>query len=304
MYATSNMSTIEKATDLLPFLFMGCWNKKGEPSASVARAITENPITTLVLGGDNIYPEKQQNGNDPTKFTKVYSLETLTEGIHMLHGKTIYTALGNHNVVDAILPTQLGLKEWTIPNRYYSVNFRDLTLVVIDSNLVTTDEYGSMKDWLSGIIAILKEAGKRYYYVQHDPFLSFKKNKTTALRKFSELLAILAEHPPVAVLCADTHNYQSGTLQIGAARIRQYVVGTGGAVPDYVAQDKGSAHTAEDVTYTMDDYITGYGYLEITPATTHFIKVEDWRSYEGKGGGKRRTKTYKKRTRSRRRHYL
>jgi len=296
------MTTIERATDLLPFLFMGCWNKKGEPRASVATAIRANPINTLVLGGDNIYPEKIQNANTKV-ITKVYSPETLMEGIRMLHGKTIYTALGNHNVGDAILPIQRSLNVWTMPDRYYSVNFRDLSLVVIDSNLIITDKYGAMKEWLSETIARLKEARKRYYYVQHDPFISFKKNKPTGLPKLSELLAILADYPPVAVLCADTHNYQTGTLQIGTATISQYVVGTGGAVPDYVLEPIGSTHTVEGVTYTMDAYIPGYGYLEITPDDIKFRKVEDWRSYEGKEGGKRRTKTYKKRTRSRRRHY-
>jgi hypothetical protein len=82
----------------------------------------ENPIKTVVLGGDNVYPQKMRIGK-ATDFTKVYSQKTLMNGVHMLHGKDIYTALGNHNVGGPMLNTQLGLKEWTIPNRYYSINF-------------------------------------------------------------------------------------------------------------------------------------------------------------------------------------
>jgi hypothetical protein len=81
-----------------------------------------------------------------------------------------------------MLKVQLNLKEWIIPNRYYSVNFNDLSLVSIDSNLVKTEEYEPMRNWLSSIITELKTAGKQYYYIQHEPFISFKKKKITFIQ--------------------------------------------------------------------------------------------------------------------------
>lgn len=295
MLVNSNMATINKETSLIPFLFMGCWNEDGEPRESVAKAITDNPIKTLVLGGDNIYPEKMKIGN-ATDFTKVYHLKTLMNGVHMLHGKDIYVTLGNHNVGEPMLRTQLGIKEWTIPSRYYSVNFNDYSLIVIDSNLITEeDEYNVMREWLLAQVTSLKESGKKYYYSQHHPFISFKKKKITVLPKLSEILNILSQYPPVAILCADTHNFQKGTLQIGGVIIPQYIVGTGGAHPDFVNAPIGATHTEESsgIKYTMESYTPGYGYLQVTSDKTEFIKVEDWRPFEGKGG--KRTKTHRKR---------
>ena len=286
MSDNSNMTTIDKATPLIPFLFVGCWNDDVEPRSSVTKAITENPIKTLVLGGDNIYPEKMKIGN-ATDFTKVYRLKTLMNGIHMLQGKDIYASLGNHNVGEPMLKTQLGIKEWTMPDRYYSVNFNDYSLIIIDSNLIIEeDEYNVMREWLLAQVTSLKEAGKKYYYVQHHPLISFKKKKITVFPKLSELLSILSQYPPVAILCADTHNFQMGTLQIGDVIIPQYIVGTGGAHPDFVNASIGDIYTEESsgIKYTMESYTPGYGYLQVTSDKTEFIKVEDWRPFEGKGG--------------------
>ena len=296
------MTTIDRAKPLVPFLFMGCWNEDDSPRVSVTKAIMENPIETVVLGGDNVYPYKMRIGNS-TDFTKVYSQKTLLNGIHMLYGKDIYAALGNHNVGGPMLKTQRGLKEWTMPDRYYSVNFSDLSLVVIDSNLIEEEAaYNTMKEWLENTLGKLKAAGRKYYYVQHDPFISFGKTKMIVFPKLADILSVLVEYPPIAILCADTHNYQKGTLKLGEnAPIPQYVVGTGGAHPDYVKGKNGETYGIDGVVYTMESHIPGYGYLEIKSDKPEFIKVEDWRPFEAKGGKRgdyKRRKTHKKLRRS------
>lgn len=141
-----------------------------------------------------------------------------------------------------------------------------------------------MTSWLTSTVNELKSKGKKYYYVQHDPLVSFKKNKKTVFLKLIDILTILIEYPPIAILCADTHNYQKGTLEYLGVKIHQYIVGTGGAHPDYVKTTNTNSHQVTGVKYTMDSYIPGYGYLEITPDTNQFIKVSDWRPFEGKGG--------------------
>jgi hypothetical protein len=49
----------------------------------------------------------------------------------------------------------------------------------------------------------------------------------------------------------------------------------------------------------MEKHTPGYGYLRVTPDRTEFIKVLDWRSFEGKGGKRRRIKKTHKRKSSR-----
>ena len=80
-------------------------------------------------------PQKLRIGNS-TDFTKVYSQKTLMNGIHMLHGKDIYAALGNHNVGGPMLKnttrSQLnGLCQIDITQLIFLI----ISLVVIDSNL-------------------------------------------------------------------------------------------------------------------------------------------------------------------------
>lgn len=290
------MTTIDKPKNIIPFLFMGCWNRDDNPRNKVAKAIIENPIKTLILGGDNIYPEKIRIGKN-TDFTKVYSMKTLMNGINMLYGKEIYAVLGNHNIGGPMLNTQLTMKEWTMPDRYYSINFKDHSLIVIDSNLVTTPEYNTMRDWLKKQINILKSNSIKYFYIQHEPFIAFKKNKKVVLPNTTELLNILADYSPIAILCADTHHYQKGVLKINNISITQYIVGTGGADPDFVKANVGDEYTIDGISYTMEEYIPGYGYLEVSDKNMEFIKVEDWRGFEGKGGkrcNKLHSKTCKK----------
>ena len=57
---------------------------------------------------------------------------------------------------------------------------------------------------------------------------------------------------------------------------------------DYVNRKNGDSYEVDGVTYTMNGYISGYGYLEVTDKGKGFIKVEDWRSE--KVGGKRKTR--------------
>lgn len=295
------MTALEKDINLVPFLFMGCWNLDDTPRTSVAKAIQKNPIQTLILGGDNVYPEKVQIGNS-TDFTKVYSMKTLMNGIHMLDGKIIYAALGNHNVSDPILSTQLGLTEWNMPSRYYSVTFNDYGLIILDSNLINTSEYDTMIMWLLDQVGFYKSIGKAYYYVQHDPFISFKKKKKTVLANGGEILKVLLQYPPIMILCADTHNYQKGKLQIDDITIPQIIVGTGGASPDFVTAKNGDSYEADGIVYTMEEYIPGYGYLEVSSIGTKFIKVESWRSFEGQGGRRTRTLKYYKNKKKQKTH--
>ena len=254
------MTTIQKSGNLVPFIFVGCWNRNDTPRNNVTDSIRRNKIKNVVLGGDNVYPNK--NGK-PHSNTFKSRLKILFDGIYRLRGKKIYTALGNHDV-DDMLHVQLNIKEWIIPDRYYCVDFKDYSLVVIDSNITNKD----MPEWLLQKVNELRNANKKYFYVQHHPFITCQHKVKKVEQYVLPLLDILSTYPPISILCAHCHNYQNGTLHVNGVTIQQFIVGTGG----------GNLHSAistqtSNIMYTVNEYIESYGYLEVTLGKYRFIKI-------------------------------
>lgn len=290
MLVTEGMSVDE---DLHPFLFFGCWNRVekpvGSPRDSVIEAVLRNPIHTVVLGGDNIYPTVTEGSPE-----KKYRKDLLLEGIGLLASKRVYASLGNHNVKDpAIQAIEIGNPGWTLPSPYYSSYFSDgYALVVLDTNRVEEPE--PMIEWLREEIRKLQARDYKYYVVQHEPYASFKKNKIQRLPNATRFLHELLPYPPVAILCADTHNYQKGIIKIGDVEILQYVVGTGGAKPDPIVIDSShSIDVGEGITYTMVDHKKGYGFLVVDSKSATFEHILPWEAM----GGTRRWRRGNKKTR-------
>jgi hypothetical protein len=271
------------SANLYPFLFMGCWNKNGAPRDAVTSAISADPIQRLFLGGDNIYPDKKDG-------VKVYSKNTLTDGASKLVGKNIFAAYGNHNVGFYDAEGEL----WKIPSNYYSIDFADVSMVVLDTNVITGAEFDAMRIWLARTLSVLKSTGKPYYLIQHEPFMSFKKKKNQMYLRAADVLKILITYPPIAVLCADTHNYQVGMLTFGGVSIKQIIVGTGGAEPDPILTEE-TVMVLEGIHYTKLEHTPGYGYLRVFGSDAfEFVKVRDW---ESSGGGRsRRRHRHKRKT--------
>lgn len=282
----------------LPFLFMGCWNRTGPARDCVARALRRNPITHLVLGGDNVYPTKSVDVTTGAK-TKAYDMRVLEEGLAALHTKTILgTALGNHNISDPAIRKEQ-MKRLLPGSRdgatYYRLTHDDVDLVFLDSNLMETDP----TDMLAWLVDTLRTRGATpYFLIQHEPVLAFKKHKRHQLKNAKALLDVLIHRPPIAILCADTHHYQHGIIEYKGVHIAQYIVGTGGAEPDFMKADTDILNV-DDITYRRIEYMKGYGYLQVnTPSHIEFIHVCDWAEHEGVGGGgggRRQRKTRKRR---------
>ncbi len=275
-------------TDALPFLFMGCWNLPGAGRDRVTKAICEESIQHLVLGGDNVYPKKTEGANG--KKSKVYHRDLLEEGLTALGCKTILgSALGNHNVADpAIAKRQIGALT-PAGRTYFTQDYSDVSLLFLDTNVVgeAADE---MFAWLSGELARLRTAKQTYYLIQHEPVLGFKKDKIHAYVLVRRLLESLIVYPPVAILCADTHHYQSGVLTYKDVPINQYIVGTGGAAPDTMTWETNTILFEDDIHYERHEFISGYGYARITDTGVKFIKVAEWGSSGGAGHKTRRAK--------------
>lgn len=303
-----------------PFLFVGCWNNPYNRAVEkVIDAINADPIPTLVLGGDNIYPEKIPDLSGG-KAKKAYNIAKLVDGIAKIEGKKIYAALGNHNIdVAAIEAYELndepaymyapykmssGPKApWIMPDYNYVIPFTGYNLVVIDTNAVGDQARLSvLLDWLRGVI----QRGP-YFLVQHEPYISVRENKkakgqikVSALTNYNLLLDVIVTNPPMAVLCADTHNYQHGEITYNGVTIPQYTVGTGGAEPDPFpagyAVPVEPFNKVPGISYKLLEISSMYGYLRVTDGPRfEFVPVSPW------SGGYRRTRKNRRKKRGSRR---
>jgi hypothetical protein len=169
-----------------------------------------------------------------------------------------------------------------IDTPYFVREFDDCDIVVLDTNQM--EAYEPMLAWMVECLARLKTARRPYYLIQHEPFASYKKGKRTVLVNGAPFLRALAAYPPIAVLCADTHNFQAGFLYVGRTAIPQLIVGSGGASPDPILTDTDTPIAIdEDIRYEFYKHVPGYGYLRVVrPAKFQFVPVLDW---EASGGG-------------------
>ena len=231
-----------------PFLFVGCWNRRGPARDAVLEAIRADPASRnlVVLGGDNYY----DLGKDPATKQKLHDPMVIEEGFGALGKIPVLLAFGNHNIevagefdVEVVERRTAAAAGWIVgdgPERYYEAAYDDGSFLVLDTNLcepALRKEFDAMLAWLSGRIQALQAAGRQYYVIQHEPIVAARQKGTgvyVALRYGNEILAALQTYPPLAVLCADTHAHHGVLLysRHSPAPLRQIVVGTGGARPD------------------------------------------------------------------------
>jgi hypothetical protein len=283
---------MEIPVPLHPFLFFGCWNTRGPARNAVADAIYDNEsdIKMLILGGDNIYPLEGDK-------TKAHRKDVFEEGMQLYSrfekrdGYYLLPSLGNHNVKKDIYATEMERFSRYMPDpsiSYYSLRFKDgYRIIVLDTNIVEAhygEKYDAMCAWLHKAVHDAREAREEYYIVQHEPMISIQNKKhrdvASALLRHNILMDILNQYPPIAILCADTHNYQYGDLQFGgegAPVIPQYVVGTGGADLDNLPIRLAPFEVTEgSLRYMYKGGIKAYGYMRIdSPKKMKFVKVRD-----------------------------
>jgi hypothetical protein len=301
--------------NLLPFIFVGCWNEKGEPHIQMIDAIERSRINNLVLGGDNFYPEKIGKGDDKVK---TFNSGLLTTPIFAK--KHVVTALGNHNIesgmsktgehVDVLL-LERAHQTWHIPGGppyYFIMRYNDVELMILDTNIIDDDEqFNEMIECIRSY-----NPTRPYYCVMHEPIFSAKqKIKDGKIKSFyhqmtkgKEILEALCSKPPIAILCADTHNYHQVDISCGRSTITQIVVGTGGASPDPVNWDLYKSSIDRDgISYTIIPPIDNdkkhlseqnkFGFIVIDELGKHtFVPVLGWAS---KGGRQKSRTTRRKR---------
>jgi len=321
------MATIQLDKPLHPFIFVGCWNNPyntlGEGAGAggaayrpVFDAINRDPATTLILGGDNIYPLKVKGTNE-----RSFNLGEVQKGFNSINKEskpTIFTALGNHNIGERDVLEKIR-NLYKIPEKtYYSVDFTDATIVFLDTNIFkksdfTDDIYLEMMHFVETTIDRLLAIRKPYYIVGHYPIAGIRYDDKYMLRGKHMLLQNMSKYPPIALLTSHLHIYQRGTIQYKEMSVTQYIVGTGGAKPDKLPiLEVDGIHVRDDTfNYTVEESQRPYGYLRFASISSpgEFIRVMDAavggyrktkRARKGKGKGKGKGKS--KKTRSKNKH--
>ena len=301
---------MEITTDipLHPFLFVGCWNNPNTRDYEyVFERIRADPITTLILGGDNIYPFKDEHGN------KRYNVGEVEKGFDIARqGKElVYTTLGNHNIGNPEVFDKI--KElYSITTTYYCVHFADdHSLVFLDSSLFKKggEPLDRMFEWLKELLGRIGP----YYLVQHYPIASIRYDDTSILPHKNSLLKIIQYNLPISILCSHAHVFQHGLITFQSTphtngeraspnlgpqtkEIHQYIVGTGGAILDNPPSiDDTGVSEGKFFSYTVLHTQKTHGYSRITaPGAFEFVPVSKSK------GGYRKTRSRRRLGRSRR----
>jgi hypothetical protein len=325
---------LKEARPLYPFLFMGCWNKKGVGRDAVLAAIKKDAVPLLVLGGDNAYPDKA--GNE-----KRYILTDVMAGLDGLpKDREVYVGIGNHNIdkwavtnsTNSIYEIEQKYPDWNLPYNYYCVLFEDKrALIFLDTNLFKRGgNISAMLRWFKTTLQKIKGHYK-YYIIQHDPLFSIKSSKPgktiprkTHLADSHRILDTILEADcmPLAILCADTHNYQEWDIGYKGHTFHQAVVGTGGAKPDLVpALQHLPYNTAfvpgddlfeqihliegtpfSSLTFTTPktprERVPGYGYYRLFDDRSHLFRlVQRWPGGLNMSKSKSKSRSHRSKTR-------
>jgi hypothetical protein len=203
---------IETDIPLHPFIFVGCWNNPNTHDyRHVFERIKEEPMKTLILGGDNIYPFKEANGS------KRYNLDEVQKGFEIAHKAKpyIFTAFGNHNITNSSV-YEKEKKLYGLLSSYYCVHFTDgFTLIFLNSLFAIndedmyTDELNAMLEWLQEIVSKIS----KYYIVLHHPIAGIRAKGPWILPNKNSILSILQHNLPIAILCSHLHFFQAGEIE-------------------------------------------------------------------------------------------
>lgn len=174
----------------------------------------ERPYDTVLLLGDNIYP----NGNPAglvKKFERPYA-ELLQRGV------LFYAVLGNHDVRQGRL-AQISYQLFHMGGRAYYSFTRGDTLVeffALDSTQMDTTQLG----WLEGALAASKASWKIAYL--HHPIYSSRK-RVPERKLGPQLEPLFVRHGVAVVFAGHRHVYERFKPQQG---VQYFIAGAGGTL--------------------------------------------------------------------------
>lgn len=224
---------------------------------AIARAMAafheERPFDTVLLLGDNVYPDGNPAGL-PERFERPYA-ELRRRGVRFR------AVLGNHDVTRG-REAQINYQPFNMGGRsYYSFVEGDglVEFFALDSNRMDRAQL----DWLSGALAASKARWK-IAYLHHPPYSSgLKHGSNSKLR--SQLEPLFVRHGVAAVFAGHDHIYERIKPQQG---VQYFVSGAGGQLRRGNTDRRSPLHAAGN------DEVNSFMYVEVTRDRLSFWAVD------------------------------
>lgn len=238
------------------FAALGDTGTGGEGQWEVARRMAElhsaQPFDTVLLLGDNLYPDGDPAGFRE-KFERPYA-ELLRRGV------SFRAVLGNHDVKSG-RSAQINYAGFNMGGRsYYS--FAEAGGLVEFFALDSNDMDHAQTAWLDGALASSKAPWK-IVFLHHPPYSSgMKHGSSTALRSLLEPLFV--RHGVAAVFSGHDHVYERVKPQGG---VQYFVSGAGGQIR------RGGLNRSSPLFEAGDDQVNSFIYVEVTAESLRFRAV-------------------------------
>lgn len=239
------------------FLALGDTGTGGAGQLAIARRMAafydERPFDTVLLLGDNVYPDGNPAGL-PEKFERPYA-ELLRRGVRFR------AVLGNHDVRNG-RQAQINYGPFNMGGQpYYTFAGGDglVEFFALDSNRMDQAQL----DWLAGALAASKARWK-IAYLHHPPYSSgLKHGSSTRLRALVEPLFV--RHGVAAVFAGHDHIYERTKPQRG---VQYFVAGAGGQLR------RGNTDRGSPLFAAGEDQTHSFMYVEVTRERLSFWAVD------------------------------
>jgi calcineurin-like phosphoesterase family protein len=212
----------------------------------------ERPFDTVLLLGDNIYPDGNL-AEVAAKFERPYA-ELLKRGVKF------QAVLGNHDIRKGG-DTQVNYPDFNMGGRAYYSFSRGGDLVeffALDSN----DFDQKQKQWLEGALTASKARWKIAYF--HHPIYSSGKRHGSDLRLRAELEPLFVRYGVAAAFSGHDHTYERAKLQQG---VQYFVSGAGGKLR------RGDLNRQSSIFASGSDESSCFMSVEITPDRFKFNTI-------------------------------
>ena len=291
----------------MDFIHFGCWNNIEGNVINVInflkKYIQKNKIDFINIAGDNYYPQKIKK--DGVK-EKIFKYDNFKVGFELLSQIDIEKNMifGNHDILDfkdcISLIKQKEIKNFNIYNKFMSKSFDNTIIFYLDSTVYELFEEGdkeivntcykfiypkfrTIKNIIDFQLEYVKyKLQERDYtniiFTFHHPIFTgyiskkgvLKSAYLEKLKDFYVNLYELIKEKKIYHLCADTHFYQHGTIEINIDDqkliVNQYIVGTGGTILDNIYDEE---ITFGDVKLIPNESIQNYGFLHVKQVRDH-----------------------------------
>jgi hypothetical protein len=240
------------------FVALGDTGTGGAGQLAIARRMTafndERPYNTVLLLGDNVYPD-----GDPAGLVEKFELpyaELLRRGV------SFYAVLGNHDVQRG-RAAQLGYQNFNMGGRaYYSFVKGDrlAEFFALDSNQMGDEQLR----WLEGALSASKAHWKIVF--MHHPLYSSGKKHGSNGRLQLLLEPLFVRYGVAAVFAGHDHVYGRTALREG---VLYFVSGTGGQLR------RGGINRSSPLFIASNDQVHSFMYVELTRDRLAFWAVSD-----------------------------